>query len=89
MQPSECKIICVRWIFYSQYQPNYEEEVSSRRLAVTRRCAAIFVNSVLGKHLPPDDQLTHTLFSRQRQQAVVLTVQTHVKQVFFRKMVGN
>lgn len=73
----------------SPYQPHYEEEVSSQRLVETRRCAAIFANPELGKHLPPDDQLAHTPFSCQRQQAVVLAVQTHVQQVFFRKMVGN
>lgn len=63
--------------------------MSSQRLVETRRCAAVLANSELGKHLPPNDQLTHTLLSCQRQQAVVLAVQTHVQQVFFRKMVGN
>lgn len=77
------------WIVYSPYQPHYQEEVASPGLAVARRCVGVFADSVLGKHLPPDDQLTHTLFSRQRQQAVVLTVQAHIQQVFFRKVVGN
>ncbi len=58
------------------------------RLAVAW-CGAAAVGSLLGKHLPPDDQLTHPLLRRQRQQAVVLTVQTHVQQVFFRQVVGN
>ena len=72
------------------YQPHYEEEVSSLRLAVTQRCAAAAaVSSLLRKHLPPDDQLTHALLRSQRQQAVVLAVQTHVQQVLFGKMVGD
>lgn len=71
------------------YQPDYEEEVSSQRLVETWRCAAVLANSELGKHLPPDDQLTHALVSSQGQQAVVLAIQTHVQQVFFREMVGN
>ena len=65
--------------------------MSSLGLAGARRCAAAAaaVGSLLGKHLPPDDQLTHPLLGRQRQQAVVLTVQAHVQQVLFRKMVGD
>lgn len=59
------------------------------RLAVAWCCAAAAVCSLLGKHFPPDDQLTHPLLSRQRQQAVVLAVQAHVQQVLFRKMVGD
>lgn len=71
----------------SPYQPHDEQEVASRGLAVPR-CAAAVADSVLGEHLPPDDQLTHALFGRQGQQAVVLAVQAHVQQVFFRKVVG-
>lgn len=73
----------------SPYQPHYEEKVSSLRLAVAGHCAATAVGSLLGKHLPPDDQLTHPLLGRQRQQAVVLAVQAHVQQVFFGQMVGD
>lgn len=51
--------------------------------------AAATVSSLLRKHLPPDDQLPHTLLRRQRQQTVVLTVQTHVQEILFRKMVGD
>lgn len=65
------------------YQPHYEEEVSSLWLAVGRCCAAA-AGSLLGKYLPPDDQLTHTLLRCQRQQAVVLAVQAHIQQVLFR-----
>lgn len=70
------------------YQPHYEEEVSSLWPAVARRCAAA-VDSLLGKYLPPDDQLTHTLLRGQWQQAVVLAVQAHIQQVLFRQVVGD
>ncbi|XP_068566474.1 uncharacterized protein [Cebidichthys violaceus] len=63
-------------------QSHYKEEVTSCRLAVARHCAAA-ASSLLGKHLPPDDQLTHPRLRRQRQQAVVLAVQAHVQQVLF------
>lgn len=64
--------------------------MSSLRLAVAWRCAAAAaVSSLLGEHLPPDDQLTHPLLRRQRQQAVVLAVQAHIQQVLFRQMVGD
>lgn len=69
------------------YQSNDEEEVTSFRQAVAGRCAAA-VGSLLGEHLPPDDQLTHPLLRGQRQQAVVLAVQAHVQQVLFGQMVG-
>lgn len=62
--------------------------MSSLWLAVAR-CRAAAISSLLGKHLPPDDQLTHPLLSRQRQQAVVLAVQTHIQQVLFGQMVGD
>lgn len=72
------------------YQPHYEEEVSSLRLAVAWHCAAAAtVSSLLGEHLPPDDQLTHPLLGRQRQEAVVLAVQAHIQQVLFRQVVGD
>lgn len=65
--------------------------MSSTRLAVAWRRAAAdtAVCSLLGKHFPPDDQLTHSLLSCQRQQAVVLAVQAHIQQVLFGKMVGD
>lgn len=59
------------------------------RLTVAWRCAAAAVSSLLGKHLPPDDELTHPLLRRQRQQAVVLAVQAHIQQVLFGKVVGD
>lgn len=40
------------------YQPHNEEEVSALWLAVARRGS---VSPLLGKHLSPDDQLTHAL----------------------------
>jgi len=57
------------------------------RPAVAGRRAA--AGPLLGEHLPPDDQLTDPPLGRQRQQAVVLAVQTHVQQVLFGQMVGN
>ncbi|TNN46696.1 hypothetical protein EYF80_043104 [Liparis tanakae] len=70
------------------YQSHDEEEVASLRLAVAGRRAAA-AGPLLGEHLPPDDQLTDPPLGRQRQQAVVLAVQTHVQQVLFGQMVGN
>lgn len=66
--------------------------MSPTRLAVAWRRAATVataIRSLLGKHFPPDDQLTHSLLGRQRQQAVVLAVQAHVQQVLFGKVVGD
>lgn len=71
--------------------------MSSTRLAVVWRCAAaaaatataVLPSSLLGKHFPPDDQLTHSLLGRQWQQAVVLAVQAHIQQVLFGKVVGD
>lgn len=62
--------------------------MSSQWLAVAWGCAAA-AGSLLGKHFPPDDQLTHALLGRQWQQAVVLAVQAHIQQVVFRQMVGD
>lgn len=65
----------------------------ARRLAATATAAAAAaaaaVSSLLGEHLPPDDQLTHALLRRQRQEAVVLAVQAHIQQVLFRQVVGD
>lgn len=63
--------------------------MSSLRPAVAWRRVAAAVGSLLREHLPPDDQLTHPLLGRQRQQAVVLAVQAHVQQILFWKMVGD
>lgn len=76
-------------VVLTPHQAHYEEEVSSLRLVVARRCCAVTVGSLLGKHLPPDDELTDPLLGRQRQQAVVLAVQAHIQQVLFRQMVGD
>lgn len=64
--------------------------MSSTRLAVAwRRAAAAAARSLLGKNLPPDDQLAHSLLGRQWQQAVVLAVQANIQQVLFGEMVGD
>lgn len=70
------------------YDPHDEQEVAARRTLEDPRRPST-VGPLLGEHLPPDHQLAHSLLSRQRQQAVVLAVQTHVQQVLFGKVVGN
>lgn len=73
----------------STYDPHDEQEVAALRVPeVPRRCPTA-VGPPLGEDLPPDHQLAHSLLGRQRQQAVVLAVQTHVQQVLFGKVVGD
>lgn len=64
------------------YNPHDEKEVTALRLPEA-------VGPPLGEHLPPDHQLAHSLLGRQRQQAVVLAVQTHVQQVLLGEVVGD
>lgn len=72
------------------YDAHDEQEVTALRMPeAPRRRRPPAVGPLLGEHLPPDHQLAHSLLGRQRQQAVVLAVQTHVQQVLFGKVVGN
>lgn len=71
------------------YDAHDEQEVTAPRMPEAPRRRPPAVCPLLGEHLPPDHQLAHSLLGRQRQQAVVLAVQTHVQQVLFGKVVGN
>lgn len=73
----------------SPYDPHDEQEVAALRVPEgPRRCRPNF-GPLLGENLPPDNQLAHSLLGRQRQQAVVLAVQTNVQQVLFGKVVRD